>query len=202
MCLISPRVWVLVLLCWILSCVYRVKLITISEVRSLSSTFLRVAQSRTETHHVYSFTKIINKVNIGFCFFVLFFLFFFVQVVTVYLMFAWVGEIPDIISKFLSTFSDYSVFFTGIGLSSTKEEMRRRIFCELLFSRRELRVFWVLLSRVPPPLVRWAPFEVLRYQNRANSSKWNVGDYSYTYWDTGKNHRWTEETKKKKKRWE
>lgn len=47
-----------------------------------------------------------------------------------------------------------------------------------------------------PPLVRWAPFEVLQYQNRANSLKRNMRGLFLHVLKTPVNHTWTKDENK------
>lgn len=133
-----------------------------SEIWHLSST--RTVRSTTKTHCGYSFTKpSTTTFNIVSC--------------CLYNQLQFIYCLPAWVEKYVRSFPSYphanSLVFSW-RMSHAQLRTATQTFCVLIFHSEQS--LWALLSRVPPhPLVRWAPFEVLQYQNRANSLKWNVG---------------------------
>lgn len=102
--------------------------------------------------------KIINNVNIG-CLYN--------QLQFTYCSPEWVESYGRSFPS--SPLSNYSVFSWRTSCAHLRSATQN--FCVLLFhSEQSLNTALQGAS----PLARWAPFEVLQYQNRANSLKWNM----------------------------
>lgn len=84
-------------------------------------------------------------------------------------MFAWVGG--QIRNHF-----QLSIF------SWRKSSAEKQYVCVYLLSIVSEKSLRTALRGASPLLEHWAPFEVLKYQNRTNSLKWKVGLYLHERW--------------------